>query len=130
MKRSSRPPAAPLNRLLLATLLLLAFAGSIGVATVWLRHEVSAVAQATKLTQVRLADIQRRTAETNAQIAASLNPEQLLLKNNVLRLGLARPRGDQIKEAPDAEVIFAAKRNADRLAPSVVTVSFPFATTR
>jgi len=130
MKRPSRPSAAPLNRLLLATLLLLAFAGSIGVATVWLRHEVSAVAQATKLTQVRLADIQRRTAETNAQIAASLNPEQLLLKNNALRLGLTRPHDSQIREAPDAEVLFAQERNADRLSPVVIIARFPLSATR
>jgi hypothetical protein len=115
MKRSSRPAAAPLNRLLLATLLLLAFAGSIGVATVWLRHEVSAVAQSTKQTQARIADFQRHTAETNAQIAASLNPERLLAQNSVLRLGLTRPSDRQIVPVKDAEVLFASKSNADRI---------------
>lgn len=130
MKRSTRPAAAPLNRLLLATLLLLAFAGSIGVATVWLRHQVSAVAEANKQTQTRIAEVQRRTAETNAEIASALNPERLLFQNQALRLGLDRPREQQVVAVADAEVLFASKRNADRLAPTVITVSFPLSTAR
>lgn len=131
MKRSTQPPASPVNRLFLATLLLLAFAGSIGFATVWLRHEISAVAQSNKQVQARIVEVQRRTAETNAEIAGALNPEVLLGQNDLLRLGLAMPREHQIVSVVDAvEVRLAAKRNSDRFTTAFISTSFPLSTTR
>jgi len=131
MKRPTKKAASPVNRLLLATILLLAFAGSIGLGTVWLRHEISAVAEANKQMQQRIVEVQRRTAATNAEIAAALNPEVLLTQNSALRLGLGMPRDYQIVSvAEPVEVRLAAKRNADRFAPTLVSTSFPLATTR
>ena len=125
MKRSSAA-ASPLNRLLFATILMLAFAGSIGLATVWLRHQISAVAQDNKRNQTAIVDVQRRTAEVNAEIAAAVNPEVLLRQNASLHLGLEMPRDHQIVRVDASpEVLLAAKRNADRLTPTLITASFP-----
>ncbi len=129
MKRKTKVAASPVNRLLLATILLLAFAGSIGVATVWLRHQISEVAQDNKQMQQRIVEVQRRTAETNAEIAAALNPEVLLTQNSTLRPGLETPREHQIVSvAEPVEVRLAAKRNSDSV--TLLSTSFPLAATR
>lgn len=131
MKRTTKSAASPVNRLLLATILLLAFAGSIGLATVWLRHQISEVAQSTKQMEGRLTEVHRRSAETNAEIAAALNPEMLLGQNTSLRLGLAMPRDYQIVSvAEPVEIRLAAKRNTGRFAPVFVSTSFPLAAPR
>ncbi len=131
MKRPTKKAASPVNRLLLATILLLAFAGSIGLATVWLRHQISDVAQSNKRMQQRIVEVQRRTAETNAEIAAALNPEVLLSQNQVFRLGLEMPRDYQIVSvAEPVEIRFAAKRNAERFTTTLVSTSLPLTTTR
>jgi hypothetical protein len=131
MKRPIKKAASPVNRLLLATILLLAFAGSIGLATVWLRHQISEVAQSNKQMQQRVVEVQRRTAETNAEIAAALNPEVLLSQNSVLRLGLEMPRDYQIVSvAEPVEVRLASKQNADRFTTTLVSTALPLTTTR
>ncbi len=131
MKRKTKAAASPVNRLLLATLLLLAFAGSIGLATVWLRHQISEVAQGNKQMQQRIVEVQRRTAETNAEIASALNPEVLLGQNSSLKLGLEMPRDYQIVSVVEpVEVRLAAKRNSDRFTTTLVSTSFPLSSTR
>ena len=131
MKRKSKPAASPVNRLLLATILLLAFAGSIGLSTVWLRHQISEVAQSNKQMQQRIVEVQRRSAETNAEIAAALNPEVLLGQNTSLRLGLERPRDYQIVSVAEAvELRLASKQNADRFATTLVSTAFPLSAAR
>lgn len=111
MKRSSRPSSAPVNRLMLATVLLLAFAGTIGLATVWLRHQISEVARANKQVQARTAEVERRIAETNAQIASALNPQVLISQNARLHLGLVSPAEEQIVRVDlDVETLLADNR--------------------
>ncbi|HLP08429.1 MAG TPA: hypothetical protein VK178_09695 [Opitutaceae bacterium] len=131
MKRPTKKAASPVNRLLLATILLLAFAGTIGLATVWLRHQISDVAQANKRMQQRIVEVQRCTAQTNAEIAAALNPEVLLSQNHVLRLGLEMPRDYQIVSvAEPVEVRLASKQNAERFTTTLVSTALPLTTTR
>lgn len=129
MKRTPKSTASPVNRLFVATILLLAFAGSIGLGFVWLRHQISEVADANNRMQQRLVEVQRRTAETNAEIAAALNPEVLLGQNSTLRLGLEMPREHQIVSVADpVEVRLASKRSGERV--TTTFVSFPLTTTR
>jgi hypothetical protein len=126
------PPQSVLwNRLLIATVMLLLFAGSIGLATVWLRHQVSEVAAANQSAQVRISELDRRIAEVNAQVAAGLSPDVLLRQNTRLRLGLAAPRDNQIiRVDEEVEIRLAAKRNAELYTTSVVPASFPVSTPR
>lgn len=131
MKRPVKKAASPVNRLLLSTILLLAFAGSIGLSTVWLRHQISEVAQGTKQMQQRIVEVQRRTAETNAEIAAALNPEVLLTQNSQFRLGLEMPRDYQVvRVAEPVERRLAAKQNTDRFTTTLISTSLPLSATR
>lgn len=130
MKKNSTPNLL-WNRLIVATVMLLVFAGTIGLATVWLRHQVSDVATANRNTQVRIADIDRRIAEANAQVAASLSPDVLLRQNTRLQLGLAAPRDHQIVRVDEeVEVRLASKRNAELYTSAVVPANFQLTTPR
>jgi hypothetical protein len=105
-------PTSLLNRLLVITVLFLVFAGSIGFATVWLRHQISVAANNSKMIELRLADLQRRVSEVNAQVAVAVSMENLLSKNNDLSLGLMRPLEDQVVRIhEDVEVRLAKKSN-------------------
>lgn len=129
--KKAQPQSVLWNRLLIATVMLLLFAGSIGLATVWLRHQVSEVAAANQSAQVRISELDRRIAEVNAQVAAGLSPEVLLRQNSRLRLGLAAPRDNQIiRVDEEVEIRLAAKRNAELYTTSVVPASFPVSTPR
>ena len=125
MKKS--PPQSLLwNRLIIATVMLLLFAGSIGLATVWLRHQVSEVATSNQGAQTRIVELERRIAEANAQVAAGLSPDVLLRQNTRLRLGLTAPRDNQIiRVDEEVEIRLASKRNAELYTTSVIPASFP-----
>lgn len=130
MKKS--PPQSLLwNRLIIATVMLLVFAGSIGLATVWLRHQVSEVATSNQGAQTRIVELERRIAEANAQVAAGLSPDVLLRQNTRLRLGLTAPRDSQIiRVDEEVEIRLASKRNAELYTTSVIPASFPVSNNR
>ena len=58
------------NQLLVGTLAMILFSGSIGLGAVWMRHQISTTAQATRQIETTLAEVERRIAETTALIAA------------------------------------------------------------
>jgi hypothetical protein len=111
-----RPPPAHslVNRLIALTLLLLVFAGSLGLGAVWFRQEISQNANRSRALENKLADVERRLDEVNAQVAAAVNPDTLLRQNGGMRLGLAAPREIQVvRVAGSAELRLASKRNAE-----------------
>ena len=111
-----KPPPANtfVNRLIALTLLLLVFSGSLGLGAVWVRQEISQTANRSRSLEVRLADVERRLDEVNAEVAAAVNPEALLQQNQAMQLGLVSPQEDhvvRVNESP--EVLLASKRNRD-----------------
>lgn len=102
------------NKLLLYVLLTIGVNGSVGLATVWMNHQISASAAETKQAEDRLAAVVRRLDETNARLAAELSPEVLEAKNVAMELGLEPPREQRIVriyESPEERL--AAKRNIE-----------------
>ena len=64
--------------------------------------------------EVKLADIERRLDEVNAEVATALNPDALLRQNKLMRLGLVMPqevRVARVELAPEA--LLAARRNRE-----------------
>ena len=121
-----RPPPANslVNRLIALTLLLLVFAGSLGLGAVWFRQEISQAANRSRSLAGRIADVERRLDEVNAEVAAAVNPDTLLRQNEVMRLGLAAPREIQVwRLAGSAELRLASKRNYDAFARVATSVS-------
>jgi len=94
----NRPAASAfINQLLAYTLVMLAFTGSIGFGTVWLRHEISLTANRNKTLQAHVDEVQRRIDQLTAEIAAARTPDALIRLDETLRLGLDTPRPEQIE---------------------------------
>ena len=111
-----RPPPAHslVNRLIALTLLLLVFAGSLGLGAVWFRQEISQTANRSRALEGRIADVERRLDEVNASVAAAVNPDTLLRQNEAMRLGLVAPREIQVvRIAESAELALIAKHNRE-----------------
>jgi len=120
-----------INQLLVYTLVMLVFTGSIGFGTVWLRHEISLAANRNKLLQADLAEVQRQIDQFTAEIAAAKNPDTLIRLNSEMRLGLVPPREEQSEHvAVDVGQRLAAKRNQDLFIAEVQPVVFRRAGTR
>jgi hypothetical protein len=118
------PPAHTLvSRIILLTLALLVFSGSLGLGAVWVRQEISQAANQSRALHVKIADIERRLDEVNAQVAAAVNPDTLLRQNQAMRLALTAPRETQVvRVGESAELRLAAKRNREVF--SLATASF------
>lgn len=107
-----RPDVSSLNRVLLWSFLLLAYAGSIGFGTVWLRHQIALSATENREIEHRVVEIERSLSQVNAELAVALSPDYLIARNNELGLELARPSETQIvRIREDVEVRMVAKRN-------------------
>ncbi len=96
------------NQLLVATLAMILFGGSVGLGAVWMRHQISTTAQATRQVETTLAEVERRIAETTALIAAEQSPEALEQKNIAMGIGLVPKR--------DAQIVWVAESPEERLA--------------
>jgi hypothetical protein len=100
------------NQLLIYTLVMIGFSGSVGMGAVWLRHQISVTANRTKQIEARLAEVERHYRETEAAIGTEQGPEALKQRNTEWRLGLVSPKDTQIvrvNESPEERL--AAKRN-------------------
>ncbi|HVT74385.1 MAG TPA: hypothetical protein VHD61_14710 [Lacunisphaera sp.] len=119
------PPAhAFVNRLIGLTLVLLIFSGSLGLGAVWMRQEISQAANRGRLLEVKMADVERRLDEVNAQVAAAVNPDALLRQNQVMRLGLLSPREIQVVRVGESpELRLAAKRNREVFNVATASIS-------
>jgi hypothetical protein len=118
------PPASNLvNRVILLTLMLLVFTGTLGLGAVWMRQEISQTANRSRALEDQFTDVARRLDEVNADVAAAVNPDALLRQNEAMRLGLAAPRELQVvRVSGSPELKLAARRNREIF--RVETVSF------
>lgn len=117
-----RPPPAHslVNRLIALTVLLLVFAGSLGLGAVWFRQEISQTANRSRALEGRLADIERRLDAVNEQVAEAVTPRVLCAQNEAMRLGLAVPREIQVvRVGGSPELRLAAKRNQEAFRATV-----------
>jgi hypothetical protein len=100
------------NQLLVYTLVMICFSGSIGLGTVWMRHQISLSANATKVLDAQIAELDRRLNETKAVLEAEQDPGVLKQRNTGWHLGLAQPNPEQIVRLPEDPVQrLAAKHN-------------------
>lgn len=90
------PPNALVNKLVLLTLALLMFAGTLGLGAVWVRQEIFATANRIRLLQGETADVVRKLDEAGAQIATAESVAALLQSNEALRLGLTTAKEVQV----------------------------------
>jgi hypothetical protein len=110
-----------INQLLVYTLVMICFSGSVGLGTVWLRHQISVSANQTKFANAQIVELERRLAEVTARIASEQSISELQRKNVSLALGLVRPHEGQIVRISDSpEERLAARRNLEILSGDVI----------
>jgi len=112
------------NQLLICLIVTLCFSGSIGVGAVWLRHQISATANDNRRREARIAELERRIAETTTVIEGEQGSEALRRRNTDWHLGLQPASEDQmVRVTKDDMVRFIARRNreffSDGVAPAV-----------
>ncbi|HSY54330.1 MAG TPA: hypothetical protein VK785_07775 [Opitutaceae bacterium] len=90
-----------INQVLIGTLVMICFSGSLGFGTVWLRHQISLSADRNKQLETKLAEIERHIDETTAAIAAERSPDALVRRNVEWHLGLVPPREPQVVRVSD-----------------------------
>lgn len=119
-----------INQLLICLLVTFGFSGSIGLGTVWMRHQISLTANANKILEGRIAEVERHLSETAALIETEQGSEVLRVANEKWKLGLVMPQERQfVNIAEDADRHLAAKRNRDlfndgvRSAPKITFAS-------
>lgn len=114
------------NQLLVYTLVMFCFSGSIGMGTVWMRHQISLSANQAKVLDARLVEIERQINETRAAIERAQDPSMLKLLNDQWQLGLVPPEPKKTATIDvDPVMRLAAKHNRGLFSDSPVsTVSF------
>lgn len=116
------------NQLLLYTLIMIGFSGSIGLGAVWMRQQISVTANATKQLDARIADVERHLGEATTAAETERDTKILLRRNAEWRLGLAEPTPMQIVHvAGDPVMRLAAKRNRGLFGDGPARVEFPIA---
>lgn len=116
------------NQFLVCLLVTFCFSGSIGLGTVWMRHQISATANANRKLQARIDDLERRINETNTVIEGEQSSDVLRRRNTDWRLGLVPTTDTQVVRMPDDPVLRLARRhNRDLFNDSVAAVSFKLA---
>lgn len=102
------------NQLLVCLLVTLGFGGSIGLGTVWMRHQISVTANHNRELAARIASLERRIAETTTAIEGEQGSEVLRRRNAEFHLGLA-PASDQqvVRVTEDDMVRHQTMRNRD-----------------
>jgi len=102
------------NQLLVTTLVMIALTGSIGMGTVWMRHQISTTANRTKVLQARLTETERLTNSTRADVERAQDPAMLKLLNAQWRLGLVPPDPQRTATLDEMPVPYlAAKHNRE-----------------
>lgn len=127
-----RNTEAFVNQLLVYTLVMFCFSGSIGLGTVWMRHQISLSANQTKVLDARLGEVERQINETRAAIERAQDPAMLKLLNDQWHLGLVPPEAKQIATVEvDPVMRLAAKHNRELFSDRPAsTVSFQAALRR
>ena len=105
------------NQLLVYTLVMICFSGSVGLGTVWLRHQISLTANRSKMIEARIADVERNWAEKKAAVETAQGPDMLKQRNTEWHLGLVAPKEPQVNRVSlDPGRLLAGKNQRETFA--------------
>lgn len=110
------------NQLLVYTLVMICFSGSIGLGTVWLRQQMAQTANGIRQLEVRSETIERHLAETNALVAAESSADVLARRNTEWNLGLVQPTEPQIVRVTEPVEDRLARKRHDQLFANDATI--------
>ncbi len=111
MKNTSH---AFINQVLVCLLVTFCASGSIGLGTVWMRHQISLVANENKALEQRIAEMERQEAENKTTLETEQSNDLLRKLNTQWNLGLVAPQESTLmRVAGDPMRNLAAKNNRD-----------------
>jgi hypothetical protein len=109
MRTTTRNPFG--RHLLVLTFLFILFAGSFGLATVWLRQQIAHAGLETRVMERRLAEVERFDLRLTSEIAMATSPFTLEQLNQHYNLGLRPPRESQLVQVnAETQIRFAQFR--------------------
>ena len=116
------------NHFMVYALVAICTSASIGLGTVWMRHQISVAANENKVLEAAVADLDRRIEETDAAIAAEQDPAVLNRRNTDWNLGLVAPVETQVRRISEDPVLRLASLHNRKLFGEVpATVSLQVA---
>jgi hypothetical protein len=116
------------NQFMVYTLVAICGSASVGLGTVWMRHQISVAANANKILEASIGDLNRRIEETEAAIAAEQDPAVLNRRNTDWQLGLVPPDETQVRHISEDPVTrLAAIHNRTLFGEGPAAVSFRIA---
>jgi hypothetical protein len=96
----------------MGTLLVVCGSGAAGLASVWMRHQISVTANENRIIENHLVEIGRMHQQMTAWVAEEQDITALLKKNNAWHLGLVPPQEGQVQIiAQDSVARLTAKRD-------------------
>lgn len=108
--------------LLIGLLATIGFGGSVGVGTVWMRHQVSVLADTNRDLEQQYREVERRLDDVRAQVESELSPDVLRARNQSMHLGLVELTEVPIDTVPfDPIPRLVAKANRRVLEREAVT---------
>jgi hypothetical protein len=116
------------NQFMVYTLVAICGSATIGLGTVWMRHQISVAANVNKVLEASIGDLNRRIEETDAAISAEQDPAVLNRRNTEWQLGLVPPGEEQVRHVSEDPVTrLAAIHNRTLFGEGPATVSFRIA---
>jgi hypothetical protein len=116
------------NHFMVYALVAICSSASIGLGTVWMRHQISVAANENKVLEAAVADLERRIEETDAAIAAEQDPAVLNRRNADWNLGLVAPGETQVRRISEDPVLrLATLHNRKLFGEGPATVSLQVA---
>jgi hypothetical protein len=112
------------NQFMVIALVAICGCSTIGLGTVWMRHQISVAANANKAIEASIADLERRIEEADAAISAEQDPAVLTRRNVEWQLGLVPPAETQLRRIPDDTVMrLTSQHNRKLFGDGPATVS-------
>ena len=102
--RGNTGARAFVNQFMVYALVAICSSASIGLGTVWMRHQISLVANENKDMETAIAKVEHQIEETDAAIASEQDPTVLNRKNTEWRLGLVPPGETQVRRVTEDPV--------------------------
>jgi hypothetical protein len=103
------------NQLLVCLLVTFGFGGSIGLGTVWMRHQNALLANSNRVLVARIADVERRIAEATTQVEGEQGSDVLRRRNTDWHLGLVPATETQVTCVTEDTVMRLARQNSREL---------------
>jgi hypothetical protein len=117
------------NQMLVGALVVLGTCGSVGLGMVGIRHQISVLANENKAIEARTAEVERRSTETAAAIAAEQDPSILMQRNDEWHLALGPTGAAQVRRVTEDPVMrLASKENRGLFDTGTAPVTFRVAT--